>query len=54
LFWLDIGIEKLPKDKADFLVSMRKVLTSKGKVTENQKLAINKWLENIEGVPQLK
>ena len=54
LFWIDIAIEKLPKDKTKFLTSVRKALTSKGKISDNQKRAINKWLENIDGVPQLK
>ena len=54
LFWMDIAIKKLPSGKTDFLVSVRKTIASKGKITDLQKAAINKWLENIEGVPQLK
>ena len=54
LFWLDVGIEKLPSNKTEFLVSVRKTITSKGKITDKQKAAINNWLKNIDGVPQLK
>ncbi|MCH1926807.1 hypothetical protein L9G74_18175 [Shewanella sp. C32] len=54
LFWIDVGIERLPEEKTDFLVGVRKTIISKGKITDNQKSAINKWLENIAGVPQLK
>ena len=54
LFWLDVGIDKLPLDKTDFLVSVRKTIISKGKITDKQKAAINKWFENIDGVPQLR
>lgn len=54
LFWIDVGIEKLPADKTDFLVGVRNTIVSKGKISEKQKAAINRWLENIDGVPQLK
>ncbi len=54
LFWIDVGIEKLPSDKKDFLVGVRKTIVSKGEISERQKAAINKWLKNIDGVPQLK
>ncbi|WMN61766.1 hypothetical protein NI389_18320 (plasmid) [Pseudoalteromonas xiamenensis] len=54
LFWIDAGIAKLPKNKTDFLVGVRNTIVSKGKISEKQKAAINKWLENIDGVPQLK
>ena len=54
LFWIDVAVKKLPSGKTDFLVNVRKTIASKGKITDTQKVAINKWLENIEGVPQLK
>ncbi|MEC9411263.1 MAG: hypothetical protein VX829_01150 [Pseudomonadota bacterium] len=54
LFWIDVGIKKLPTDKTDFLVRVRKTVVSNGKISEKQKVAINRWLENIDGVPQLK
>lgn len=54
LFWIDVGIEKLPVDRTEFLVGVRNTIVSKGKISEKQKAAINKWLENIDGVPQLK
>ncbi|WP_319558244.1 hypothetical protein [Thiomicrorhabdus sp.] len=54
LFWIDVGIEKLPKDKTDFLRSVRQALVSKGNISDKQKSAVNKWLENIQGIPQLK
>jgi hypothetical protein len=54
LFWLDVAIQKLDKEKTDFLVGVRNSIASRGKVTENQKNGINKWLINIDGVPQVK
>ncbi|WP_419811056.1 hypothetical protein [Bacterioplanoides sp.] len=54
LFWIDVGIGKLPPEKNDFLVGVRKTIVSKGKISERQKISINRWLENIDGVPQLK
>ena len=54
LFWIDVGIEKLPSEKTAFLVGVRKTIISKGRITEKQKTSINKWLEHINGVPQLK
>lgn len=54
LFWINIGIEKLPAEKAVFLSDIRRVLVSNGEITQAQKVAVNKWLVNIPGVPQLK
>ncbi|TXD96277.1 hypothetical protein ES754_11650 [Psychrobacter frigidicola] len=54
LFWIDVGIAKLDSGKTDFLVNVRRTIVSKRKITEGQKLAINRWLENIDGVPQLR
>ncbi len=54
LFWIDVSIEKLPPEKTNFLTGVRKTIVSKGKIYEKQTSSINKWLENIDGVPQLK
>jgi hypothetical protein len=54
LFWIDVGINKLPSDKIDFLRSVREDLVNSGRITEAQKKAVNRWLSNIDGVPQLK
>lgn len=54
LFWIDVAIKKLPVEKTNFLVGVRKTIIAKGKISEQQTLSINKWLENINGVPQLK
>lgn len=54
LFWIDVAIEKLPAEKTNFLVGVRKSIVAKGKISEKQTSSINKWLENVNGVPQLK
>lgn len=54
LFWIDVGIERLPAEKTEFLSNIRRVLVSNGEITQSQKTAANKWLKNIQGVPQLK
>lgn len=54
LFWIDVGITKLNSGKTDFLTNVRRTIVSKRKITEGQRLAINRWLENIDGVPQLR
>ncbi|MBU3823859.1 MAG: hypothetical protein H9917_03410 [Candidatus Oceanisphaera merdipullorum] len=54
LFWIDVAVEKLPVGKTDFLVGVRKTIIAKGKISEKQASSINKCLENIDGVPQLK
>ncbi|WP_323881590.1 hypothetical protein [Aeromonas caviae] len=54
LFWIDVAIAKLPEEKTEFLAGVRSTIVSKGKVSEKQTASINKWLENIDGVPQLK
>lgn len=54
LFWIDVAINKLPPEKTDFLTGVRSTIVSKGKISERQTSSINKWLENIDGVPQLK
>jgi hypothetical protein len=54
LFWIDVGIEKLPKEKTEFLSSVRSTLINKGNISESQKNAVNNWLKKIPGVPQLK
>lgn len=54
LFWIDVGIEKLPTDKTEFLRNIRSALVDNGSISENQKVAVNNWLKNIQGVPQLR
>ncbi|AFG37105.1 hypothetical protein [Spirochaeta africana] len=54
LFWIDVAVSKLPPEKTDFLVGVRVTIVSTGKISEKQKSSINRWLENIDGVPQLK
>ena len=54
LFWIDVGIEKLPEAKTEFLRNVRRSLLSNGEISQAQKVAVNKWLVNIPGVPQLK
>ncbi|WP_438766400.1 hypothetical protein [Kushneria sp. TE3] len=54
LFWIDVAIEKLPKEKNKFLVGVRSTIILRGKIFERQTESINNWLKNIDGVPQLK
>ncbi|MCI2260598.1 DUF3888 domain-containing protein [Xanthomonas indica] len=54
LFWIDVAIERLPNDKADFLGAIRAALLKNGSISMGQKVAVNKWLAKIPGVPQLK
>lgn len=54
LFWIDVGIERLPEAKTEFLRKIRRSLVSNGEISQAQKAAVNKWLVNITGVPQLK
>jgi len=54
LFWINVGIEKLPAEKKEFLSDVRRTLVSNGEISQAQKVAVNKWLVNIPGVPQLK
>lgn len=54
LFWIDVAIGKLTSDKTEFLRSVRSTLIAKGNISASQKNAVNKWLKNIPGVPQLK
>lgn len=54
LFWINVGIEKLPAEKTEFLNSVRQSLLSNGEISQTRKVAVNKWLVNIPGVPQLK
>jgi len=54
LFWINVGIEKLPAEKKEFLSGVRRTLVSNGEISQAQRVAVNKWLVNIPGVPQLK
>lgn len=52
-FWINVGIERLGADADKYLVSVRDYLIRNLEITEKQKVAVNKWLEHLEGVPQL-
>lgn len=54
LFWIDIAIEQLPDTKTGFLKDIQKKVIKGIGLTKSQLGAVNKWLENIEGVPCLK
>jgi len=54
LFWMNVGIERLPAEKTEFLSNIRRSLVSHGEISLAQKVAVNKWLVNIPGVPLLK
>ena len=54
LFWIDVGLARLGPDKVDFLQSVRAALLVKHAITVRQREAINRWLQGIPGVPQLK
>ncbi len=54
LFWIDVGIEKLDEDKRAFLLSIRNTILARKQLSQKQFDAMNRWLENIDGVPQLK
>lgn len=54
LFWIDVAIGKLGDDSDKFLKSVRKYLIINKGITEDQKVAVNKWIVNLSNVPQLK
>lgn len=54
LFWIDVGIVRLGPERAEFLKSIRAVLLNKHEITAGQRDGINRWLQGIPGVPQLK
>lgn len=53
-FWIDIGIGKLGGVADEFLIPIKNYLIKNLKISEKQKIGVNKWLKNIDGVPQLK
>ncbi|MFV8411852.1 hypothetical protein [Vibrio owensii] len=54
LFWIDVGIERLDENKREFLLSIRETVRARRPLSTAQFDAMNKWLEHIDGVPQLK
>lgn len=54
VFWIDTGIQKLDEKADDFLIPIKKYLIKNLKISERQKIGVNKWLENLDGIPQLK
>ncbi|MCK9395375.1 MAG: hypothetical protein M0Q44_07275 [Methylobacter sp.] len=54
LFWIDVGIKRLPAEKIKFLSDIRRALVKNGEINQAQKNGVNKWLKHIQGVPQIK
>lgn len=54
IFWINKGISILDDKADDFLIPIRIYLTNNLKISEKQKNGVNKWLKNLEGIPQLK
>lgn len=54
LFWIDLAIERVDPDKVAFLKSVRDTLIRTHEISVAQREAVNRWLKNIAGVPQLK
>lgn len=53
-FWINTGIQKLEDKADDFLIPIKNYLIKNLKITDRQKAGVNKWLENLEEIPQLK
>lgn len=53
-FWISAGIKKLDKDATNFLSSILKYLETNLKISEKQKIGVNKWLKNLDNIPQIK
>ncbi len=54
IFWINNAILQLEEKADNFLIPIKTYLTRNFKITEKQKKGVNKWLENLEGIPQLK
>ena len=54
LFWIDVAIPKIPKDKTTFLINVRESIIKHKNITDRQKEGINGWLDKIHGVVRLK
>lgn len=53
-FWINVAINKLDKEANVFLISIQKYLEKNFKISEKQKIGVNKWLKNLNGIPQIK
>jgi len=53
-FWINNGILRLEDKADDFLIPIKTYLIKNFKISEKQKNGVNKWLENLDGIPQLK
>ncbi|PAD30040.1 hypothetical protein [Paenibacillus sp. 7523-1] len=53
LFWIDVALDKL-EEHNDFLESIKTYIIRNFKITSKQKDAVNNWMKNIKGVPQIK
>lgn len=54
LFWINVAIERVDVGKVVFLTSVRDTLIKNHEISISQRDAVNRWLKNIAGVPQLK
>ena len=54
LFWIDVAISNLVVEKAEFLLAIRASLLKTGSLSAGALKAVNNWLINIPGVPQLR
>ncbi|HEX8549420.1 MAG TPA: hypothetical protein VF691_20835 [Cytophagaceae bacterium] len=54
LFWINIAISLLGERANDYLVPIKESLCKYRNITEAQKNGVNKWLKNLDGIPQLK
>lgn len=53
-FWIKVGIRQLDNEASIFLKSIEKHLQKNLTITDKQKEGVNKWLENLTGIPKLK
>lgn len=54
LFWIDVAIDLLREQDRDFLENIRQQIIVKLKISQSQKDAVNRWIQNLSGVPQIK
>ncbi|AIZ42465.1 hypothetical protein [Cellulophaga baltica] len=54
IFWINTGIQKLEVKADDFLIPIKNYLLKNLKLSDKQKIGVNKWLQNLDGIPQLK
>ncbi|BCS52663.1 hypothetical protein GSbR_04990 [Geobacter sp. SVR] len=53
-FWLEVGIKRLGPQDNGYLKGIRDILIKNHDIPADKLKATNKWLKNIDGVPQLK